>query len=147
MLDRLPKVCAFIPNSEVVGGFIGILTTDPTSPRLPPSLPPSPRLRRSRKLRRTRRRTGDTDFHGYKDTPNRFENVSITRSSSVPFREIRGSISEFGFSVPACEPRIRNCSVRMRIRCDKLAVGRITIPRSGSWPSVARFLEWPPQRG
>jgi hypothetical protein len=66
-LDRLPKVCAFIPNSEVAGGFLGILTTD------------------------------DTDFHGYKDTPNRFENVSITRSSSVPFRAIRDSISLFGF--------------------------------------------------
>jgi hypothetical protein len=66
-LDRLPKVCAFIPNSEVAGGFIGILTTD------------------------------GTDFHGFKNTTNRFENVSITLSSSVPFRAIRGLISVFGF--------------------------------------------------
>jgi hypothetical protein len=76
------------PNSEVAGGFVGILTTDPTSPRLPPSL----------KLRRTRRRTGGTDFHGFKDTPNRFENVSITLTSSVPIRAIRGSILVFDFN-------------------------------------------------
>ena len=56
----------FIPKAEIAGGFIGILTTD------------------------------GTDFHGIKDTPNRFENVSITLSSSVPFRAIRGSISVFG---------------------------------------------------
>jgi hypothetical protein len=56
------------PNSEVAGGFIGILTTD------------------------------GTDFHGFKNTPNRFENVSITLSSSVPFRAIRGLISVFGMS-------------------------------------------------
>jgi hypothetical protein len=54
------------PNSEVAGVFIGILTTD------------------------------GTDFHGFKNTPNRFENVSITLSSSVPFRAIRGLISVFG---------------------------------------------------
>jgi hypothetical protein len=57
----------FNPNSEVAGVFIGILTTD------------------------------GTDFHGFKNTTNRFENVSITLTSSVPFRAIRGLISVFGF--------------------------------------------------
>ena len=48
-----------------------------------------------------------TDFHGFKDTPNRFENVSITLSSSVPFRAIRGSISVFGVNVAATEAQRR----------------------------------------
>jgi len=41
---RLPRRTALNPNSEVAGGFNGILTTD------------------------------YTDFHGFKNTPNRFEN-------------------------------------------------------------------------
>jgi hypothetical protein len=64
--------------------------------------------------------TDDTDFHGFKNTPNRFENVSITLSSSVPFRVIRGSISVFGSkSCPACgDAESGNLAVMYDVRAD-----------------------------
>jgi hypothetical protein len=50
-VSRLSGCCAaLIANSEVAGGFIGILTTD------------------------------GTDFHGFKKPPERFKIVSITLS-------------------------------------------------------------------
>jgi hypothetical protein len=49
------------PNSEVAGGFIGILTTIEAQRTWRNEPPPNSS-------------SNYTDFHGFKDTPNRFEN-------------------------------------------------------------------------